>query len=97
MRFSPGAAPMQLLQRYGLRVDQPVIFTLSRLSKYDSYKNIDKLIDALPELLVEFPDLKLVIAGTGDDQQRLQNLVNQNGTNTPNASKYSFFAPLSSN
>lgn len=74
-RFFPAPSPIQLLQRYGLRVGQPVIFTLSRLSQYDSYKNIDQLIKAVPALLAEFPDVQLIIAGAGDDQQRLHNLV----------------------
>jgi len=76
-RFFPAPAPIKLLQRYNLRFDQPVIFTLSRLSEYDSYKNIDKLIEALPALLAEFTDLKLIIAGAGNDQRRLQNLADQ--------------------
>lgn len=76
-RFFPGPVPKYLLKRYSLRPHQPVIFTLSRLAKDDSYKNIDKLIKAVPALLAEFPDLKLIIAGAGDDQQRLQNLTDQ--------------------
>ena len=78
-RFFPGAVPEHLLRRYGLSPHQPVIFTLSRLSKNDSYKNIDKLIVALPALLDEFSNLRLIVAGSGDDQQRLQQLANQLG------------------
>ena len=54
-RFCPGPVPKYLLKRYGLSPHQPVVFTLSRLSKDDSYKNIDKLIAALPALLTSFP------------------------------------------
>ncbi|MDC3009383.1 glycosyltransferase family 4 protein [Synechococcus sp. AH-736-G20] len=78
-RFFPDRPPIELLQRYNLRIGQPVIFTLSRLSKDDSYKNIDKLIEAMPELLAEFPDLILIIAGAGNDQSRLKCLTKQLG------------------
>ncbi len=78
-RFFPGQPSRQLLSRYELRPDQLVIFTLSRLSRYDSYKNIDRLIEALPDLIPEFPDLRLLIAGDGDDKPRLENLADHLG------------------
>lgn len=71
-RFRPGPRSPLLLQRYGLRPDQPVIFSLSRLSYADRYKNIEALIDALPALLPRFPDLRLLVGGDGDDLARLQ-------------------------
>ena len=80
-RFFPAPVPKYLLKRYNLRPHQPVIFTLSRLNKDDAYKNIDKLIAALSPLLAEFSDVRLIIAGSGDDQQRLQKLANQLGLN----------------
>ena len=74
-RFQPGPRPQPLLERYGLQRHQPLIFTLSRLSSFDRYKNIDALISALPPLLRNWPDLRLIVAGTGDDQPRLQHLA----------------------
>lgn len=71
-RFRPGPRSPLLLQRYGLRPDQPVIFTLSRLSRSDRYKNIEALIDALPALLSRFGDLRLIVAGDGDHRSHLQ-------------------------
>jgi glycosyltransferase involved in cell wall biosynthesis len=78
-RFSLGAPSQQLLQRYGLHPEQPLIFSLSRLSPADAYKNLHKLIEALPALLPRWPDLRLLIAGEGDDKPRLQALANQVG------------------
>jgi glycosyltransferase involved in cell wall biosynthesis len=78
-RFSPGARSPQLLQRYGLHPEQPLIFTLSRLCQDDAYKNIHRLIEALPGLLPRWPDLRLMIAGEGDDKPRLQALADQMG------------------
>ncbi|MCP9825029.1 glycosyltransferase family 4 protein [Synechococcus sp. EJ6-Ellesmere] len=78
-RFSPGARSPQLLQRYGLHSGQPLILSLSRLSQADAYKNLHKLIEALPALLARWPALRLLIAGEGDDKPRLQSLANQMG------------------
>lgn len=78
-RFSPGPRSEHLLKRYALQADQPVIFTLSRLSTNDKYKGINKLIQALPELLLQWPDLKLVIAGDGNNRCNLENLAQKLG------------------
>lgn len=74
-RFTPGPRPMALLQRHGLQPDQPLILTLSRLSSFDRYKNIDGLIGALPALLPRWPDLRLMVAGEGSDRQRLEQIA----------------------
>ncbi len=71
-RFNIGQPSPQLLQRYGLQPDQPVIVSLSRLSRADSYKHLDRMIEALPALLPQWPTLRLLIAGDGDDRPRLQ-------------------------
>ena len=78
-RFSPGARSPQLLQRYGLHPEQPLILSLSRLSPDDAYKNLHKLIEALPALLPRWRDLRLLIAGEGEDKPRLQSLADQLG------------------
>lgn len=78
-RFSPGPRPTGLLHRYGLRPEQPLILTLSRLCRSDGYKHLDALIRALPGLLPSWPDLLLMVAGDGDDRQRLQALAEQLG------------------
>jgi phosphatidylinositol alpha-1,6-mannosyltransferase len=78
-RFTPGPRPPAMLQRYGLRPEQPLIFTLSRLSVFDRYKNIDRLIEALPALLLHWPDLCLMVAGEGDDRPRLQHITQRLG------------------
>jgi glycosyltransferase involved in cell wall biosynthesis len=74
-RFHPGPPSAQLLKRYSLHPHQPLIFTLSRLSRSDAYKNIHRLIEAIPPLLPTWPDLRLMIAGDGDDRSRLQRKV----------------------
>lgn len=78
-RFTPGPRPPELLQRYRLQPQQPVILTLSRLSPFDRYKNIDALILALPGLLQRWPDLRLMVAGEGADRGRLMQLAESQG------------------
>lgn len=78
-RFVPGPRPQALLERYGLEPHQPLIVSLSRLSRADAYKQLDRLIEAMPLLLPQWPDLRLLIGGEGDDRPRLQRLADELG------------------
>lgn len=78
-RFSPGPRPIPLLGRYGLHPQQPLLLTLTRLSRADRYKHIDALIRALPPLLQQWPDLRLMVIGDGDDRPRLQRIAQDLG------------------
>lgn len=53
----------------------PVILTVSRLSQSDSYKGIDHLIAAMPEIRRTVPNATLRVVGRGDDLPRLQGLA----------------------
>ena len=57
--------------------DEPVILAVARLSAADSYKGIDHLILALPEILKTTPDARLRIVGRGDDLPRLKSLAKE--------------------
>lgn len=50
----------------------PRLISLSRLI---DWKGIDRAIEAMPGILAQYPKAKLIIAGIGDDQGRLENLV----------------------
>ena len=67
-----GVAPrrIDLQQRYGLE-GKKVILTLARLDARERYKGIDEILDSLPALLQQEPNLCYLIAGDGDDQPRL--------------------------
>lgn len=67
-----GMAPKRpdVLQRYGLQ-GKKVILTLARLDPRERYKGIDEIIEALPALLMQQPDLCYLVAGDGDDKARL--------------------------
>lgn len=69
--------PQFLLQRYGLKPNQPVIFTLSRLVSTELYKGYDLVTQTIPSLLTKFPDLTYLIAGKSDEQEkkRMEDLI----------------------
>ena len=50
----------------------PVIFSVSRLA---SYKRIDRLINVMPRVLASVPDARLVIAGTGVEEDHLRKMA----------------------
>jgi len=69
--FAPGPKSDSLLQKYGLR-DKVIIMTMGRLASTEQYKGFDEVLEVLPDLVAEIPDLAYVIAGSGDDQARLR-------------------------
>ena len=77
-KFIPGPKPDYLLKRYGLS-GRHVIMTLARLSASERYKGIDEVLEVMPSLVQEVPDLAYVIAGDGDDKPRLQAKANSLG------------------
>jgi glycosyltransferase involved in cell wall biosynthesis len=78
-RFQVGAKPVHLLQRYGLRPDQPVILTVSRLSESERYKGHDQMMLALPEIVRRFPDVRYIIGGEGAYRVELEQLAHEIG------------------
>lgn len=59
-----------LLQRYGLIENDFVLFTLCRLSSKEKYKGYDNVVKALPQLLKKYPNIRYVIAGKYDEQEK---------------------------
>lgn len=70
-RFAPRARDPELIERYGLNANR-VILTVGRLVSKERYKGFDEVLDALPMLSKEMPDLRYLIVGEGDDRERLQ-------------------------
>jgi phosphatidylinositol alpha-1,6-mannosyltransferase len=58
-----------------------VILTVGRWLATERYKGMDTLITALPRLLTRWPEVQLVLVGTGDDRAWLENLAEKNGVN----------------
>ncbi|HEY9851399.1 MAG TPA: glycosyltransferase family 4 protein [Leptolyngbyaceae cyanobacterium] len=76
-RFQICGKPTYILKRHGLTSDQPIILTVNRLSLTESYKGYDKVLDALPQIIQEIPNVHYIIVGKGDDRPRLEKLIAQ--------------------
>jgi phosphatidylinositol alpha-1,6-mannosyltransferase len=61
----------QLAERYGLE-GKTVLMTLGRLAAEEKYKGFDEIMDLLPSLAQEIPDIAYLIVGDGDDKPRLE-------------------------
>jgi phosphatidylinositol alpha-1,6-mannosyltransferase len=77
-RFTPGEKSQELVDRYGLAGKQ-VLLTVARLWSGDIYKGVDITIRALPAIAAQFPDVKYLVIGRGDDQPRLAALAQELG------------------
>ncbi len=66
--MAPRCADLQA--RHGLEGAR-VIMTLARLPSMERYKGVDEVMEAMPALLHEIPNLKYLVAGDGDDRPRL--------------------------
>lgn len=71
VEFTPGPKPMDLAEQLGLS-DRTVIMTLGRLASEERYKGFDEVIEVLPELSREIPDIAYLICGDGADRGRLE-------------------------
>jgi glycosyltransferase involved in cell wall biosynthesis len=70
--------PAYLLKRHHLEPQQPIILTVSRLSRDESYKGYNKILDALPQIRASIPTVRYIIVGKGDDLPRLKELIDRN-------------------
>ena len=67
-----------LLAKHNL-VGRRIILTVGRLSAGERYKGHDRIIAALPTILLREPDAAYVIVGGGDDEVRLKALAVSTG------------------
>ncbi len=71
-RFRPAPKPDYLLQRYGLRPDQPVVLTVARLVGGTRHKGYDAVLEALPHIRQALPRVHYVLVGKGGDRPRIE-------------------------
>ena len=69
--YDPGPKREDLLARYGLE-NRTILMTLGRLSAAEKYKGHDEILELLPDLSEERPDIAYLICGDGDDRPRLE-------------------------
>lgn len=69
--YTPAPKNPGLLERYGLK-GKRVLMTLGRLSADERYKGVDEILELLPALARQFPNIAYLIVGDGDDRPRLE-------------------------
>lgn len=74
-------APLYLKTRYGITEDDFVLYTLTRLSGVEQYKGYDIVIKCLPSLKEKIPNIRYILAGKYDKEEKLrvEKLVNELG------------------
>src|SRR5207247_10690501 len=59
-----------------------VIVTVGRVNTAERYKGIDEVLEVMPSLIREMPDLVYLIVGDGDDRFRLESKTRTLGVDT---------------
>jgi glycosyltransferase involved in cell wall biosynthesis len=67
--FTPGPAAPEVFQRLGLPEGTPLLMTVTRLA---IEKKLERLIDAMPDLLARVPRAVAVLVGEGDERAHLE-------------------------
>lgn len=71
--------PLSLLNRYGIKEGESILFTLTRMNSEESYKGYDQVLHVLPGLLREGYRIKYLLAGKADEKEynRILNLISE--------------------
>ena len=70
-RFCPGPKRDDLIEAYSLS-EKTILLTLCRLNAKERYKGVDEVLEQLSQLVLEYPNLVYLVAGEGDDRERLE-------------------------
>ncbi|MGD2279429.1 MAG: glycosyltransferase [Candidatus Omnitrophota bacterium] len=74
--FNPKKGDNGIRDKYGIKKDQKLLITVSRL---DPRKGHDKIIEALPGILKVFPEAVYMMVGGGEKRGELEALVKEKG------------------
>lgn len=69
--LTPGPKPDRLLDRYQVR-NRVVLMTFGRMPGADRHKGFDEVIELLPHLQIELPNVVYLLVGDGPDRSRLE-------------------------
>jgi glycosyltransferase involved in cell wall biosynthesis len=69
--YGVGKKPCALVERYGL-AGRTILLTLGRLASEERTKGFDEVLELLPDLIRDIPNVAYVIAGDGNDGKRLR-------------------------
>jgi phosphatidyl-myo-inositol dimannoside synthase len=64
--------PKQLLEKYNLEINDPVVFTLTRLAATEQYKGHEQVIKAIAALKDRFPKIKYILSGQYDKDEEIR-------------------------
>lgn len=69
--------PEYLISKYSIKPTDKILLTVSRLEYSEKYKGYDKVFEAIPYLVEEFPTLRYFIVGKSDKTEfaRIQELI----------------------
>lgn len=77
-KYDPGKVSsedtMNLRTKYGIKNDETMLFFIGRLV---TVKGADKLVEAMPNVLKDFPKTKLMLLGIGDMEVDLKNRIKE--------------------
>jgi len=76
--FTPGPKSITLMERYDLE-NRTVLLTLGRLATEERYKGVDEVLEIMPSLIQEIPNIAYLIVGDGSDRIRLEQKARQLG------------------
>ena len=76
-RFQIASKSQHLVNRYGLTAEQPIILTVARLDATEHYKGYDQILQALPEIRSQIPNVHYLLVGKGSDRPRVEQLIAQ--------------------
>jgi glycosyltransferase involved in cell wall biosynthesis len=74
-QFTVKPKPQYLLDRHQLQPDQPIILTVTRLASGDRYKGYDQIIQALPAIRLQIPNIRYLLVGKGNDRDRIEGII----------------------
>jgi glycosyltransferase involved in cell wall biosynthesis len=74
-RWKIAPKPQYLLDRYHLTDRQKIILTVARLDSTEQYKGYDQILQALPEIRTQIPDVHYLLVGKGTDRPRIEQTI----------------------
>ncbi len=77
-KYDSGSKNENLVSQWGLK-GKIVLMTLGRLASVERYKGFDEVLEALPDLIKEIPNISYLIVGDGEDRKRLEEKAKQLG------------------
>jgi len=75
--FYPKPKPIYLLKRHSLKKENKIILTVARLKKTEKYKGYYKILDILPDIVREIPEIKYILVGSGNDLENIQKYIKE--------------------